>query len=100
GGAGVGAPGRRAGTPRRRPRRARLFWGLLAVGPLLYALPALVGAVAPGVDVWGEHHVVAEAMLGGASLFWAAALLVRPDRPRPRGSALVPLLGGAAVLVL
>ena len=95
----LGAAGALASTAARRTGRSRAFWGLLAMGPLWWSLPALM-SLAGGAAIWGEHHVVAEGLLGAATLSWTAALLVRPDRPRPRGSPLVPWLGGLAILVL
>src|SRR5262245_6645171 len=95
----LGAAAALSGLAVRRVSRSRLFWGLLALGPLLGGLPALLG-VAGFHEVWRASHVTAELLLGAASLSWAGALLVRPDRPRPRGGPLVVWLGGAAVLAL
>jgi signal transduction histidine kinase len=81
------------------PRRTRVFWGLLALGPLLAAAPALAVALR-GAGSWPRDHAVYESFLGLAVLAWAAALLVRPDRPRSRERPIVAVLGGAAVLLL
>ncbi len=95
----LGAAAALASVAVRRVSRSRLFWGLLALGPLLWGLPVLLG-LAGFPDIWERSHVAAELMLGAASLSWAGALLVRPDRPRPRGGPLVSWLGAAAVLAL
>lgn len=81
------------------PRRTRFFWGLLAAGPLLAAVPALT-VVLRGAGAWVQDHAVLESFIGLSVLAWAAALLVRPDRPRARERPLVALLDGAAVLLL
>ena len=81
------------------PRRTRFFWGLLALGPLVAAAPALA-VVLRGASSWPRDHALYESCLGLAVLAWAAALLVRPDRPRSRERAIVAFLGGAAVLLL
>ena len=95
----LGAAAALAGLAVRRSGRSRLFWWLLASGPLLWGLPALAG-LAGASAVWRSSHVAAELVLGAASLSWAAALLVRPDRPRPRGATILSGLGGLAVLAL
>jgi signal transduction histidine kinase len=95
----LGAAAALAGASTGRTGRARLFWALLALGPLLGGLPAVLSATG-ALDLWREDHVTAELFLGASSLAWAGALLVRADRPRPRGSPLVPWLGGLAVAVL
>ncbi|MET0555926.1 MAG: HAMP domain-containing sensor histidine kinase [Vicinamibacteria bacterium] len=81
------------------PRRTRLFWGLLALGPLLAAAPAFAVALR-GAGSWARDHAAYESFLGLAVLAWVAALLVRPDRPRARERPIVAFLGGAAVLLL
>ena len=95
----LGAAAALAGAAGPRLGRTRLFWGLLALGPLLWCLPVLIG-LSGASDIWRGSHEAAELMLGGASLAWAGALLVRADRPRPRGSPYVSWLGALAVLVL
>jgi signal transduction histidine kinase len=81
------------------PRRTRFFWGLLALWPLLAVAPAFA-VVLRGAHSWVRDHAVHEAFIGLSVLAWAAALIVRPDRPRARERPLVALLGGAAVLLL
>ena len=81
------------------PRRARFFWGLLALGPLLAAAPAFAVALR-GAHSWPRDHAAYESLVGLSVLAWAAALLVRPDRPRARQRPIVAFLGGAAVLLV
>jgi signal transduction histidine kinase len=95
----LGAAAALAGLAWRRSGRSRLFWGLLGLGPLLWSLPVLAGLFGSS-DIWRTSHVGAELVLGAASLSWAGALLVRADRPRPRGVPMVAWLGGLSALVL
>jgi signal transduction histidine kinase len=97
--AAVAAAGALARSAVAGPRRTRFFWGLLALGPLLAAAPSLAVVIA-GTSSWARDHAAYETLLGLAVLAWAAALLVRPDRPRPRERLLAAFLGGAVVLLL
>lgn len=97
--AALGAAATLGSLAGRRTGRARLFWALLALGPLVWCLPVLIG-LSGSPEIWRGSHVAAELMLGAASLSWVGALLVRADRPRPRGSPLVSWLGGLAILVM
>jgi signal transduction histidine kinase len=78
--------------------RARLFWGLLAAGPGLWAATRIFRAIeggaegAPGQGVW--HYV----FYAAAELAWVAALVLRPDRTSQGRPSLRALLAAAAAL--